>query len=129
MENAAGKFLRRRGLLFQQLFQGCQLEADGQHFHCLLQVFHRGQAGSNAQMVVIGVEAIGVGSTGGGQHHTSIPAQAPDPLCGTGHGVQADKVAALGIHPTGKAQLLDFLIQPAGNTGELGGHDGGMALD
>ena len=104
-------------LFVQQLFQGSQLQTDGQYFH-----------GSNAQMIVSGVVAIGIGSTGIGQGDTGLLAQLPGALGSTVHGVQADKISALGFYPFADSGRLDLLIQPLGNAAELGGHDTGMAL-
>ena len=115
-------------LLIQQFFQCGQLQTDGEHFHCLVEVFHRGQAGSQTQMVVVGVKAVGVGSTGGGQHNTGFPAQAPGALGSTGHGVQGYEVAAAGIGPVSDVQILDLLVQPLCQNFKLGSHDGSVTL-
>ena len=99
--------------MVQQFFESSQLQADGQNFHGLFQLLYRGQAGGDSQMVILGVIAVGVGGTGGGQSHTGLLAQLPGTDGGAGHGVQTDEITALGIDPFSNTGRLDFLVQPA----------------
>ena len=112
----------------QKLFQGCQLQAGAEYLHSLFQLLQRGQAGGDADIAVVRVDAVGVSSAGSGHGNARFLAKSQSALGRTGHGVQADKVAALGPLPLSKAQRVDLSFQGVGNQSKFGGHHAGMAL-
>ena len=110
-----------------QLFQSRHAQAVAQNGDGLLQLVDRRQGGGNADVAVLGVHAVGEGSPGGGHGDPGVPAQLQRPPGGSGHGIQTDEIAALGMAPPGDAPGGQVALQLLLHGPELGPQNGGVA--